>query len=91
VHFAELHFSDLDLTRSEGASAKIDRPALTAYYEARTNGRDAAIQIAENQNWRMVVRLIRAAARQPPCVSVRPAGRAFLEVKVLYTPGKGKC
>jgi hypothetical protein len=22
---------------------------------------------------------------------VRPAGRTFLEVKVLYTPGKGKC
>jgi hypothetical protein len=24
-------------------------------------------------------------------VVVRPAGRAYLEVKVLYTPGKGKC
>ena len=22
---------------------------------------------------------------------VRPAGRTYLEVKVLYTPGKGKC
>jgi len=22
---------------------------------------------------------------------VRPAGRTHLEVKVLYTPGKGKC
>jgi len=22
---------------------------------------------------------------------VRPAGRTLLEVKVLYTPGKGKC
>jgi len=22
---------------------------------------------------------------------VRPAGRAYLEVKVLYTPDKGKC
>jgi UrcA family protein len=90
VHFAEVHFSDLDLTRSEGASAlyerlhaaaksvcasldardvasqmrfkdcvqtaigsavvKIDRPVLTAYYKARMNGRDAAIQIAKNQN-----------------------------------------
>ena len=24
-------------------------------------------------------------------VFVRPAGRTHLEVKVLYTPGKGKC
>jgi hypothetical protein len=22
---------------------------------------------------------------------VRPAGRVYLEVQVLYTPGKGKC
>jgi hypothetical protein len=22
---------------------------------------------------------------------VRPAGRTYLEVEVLYTPGKGKC
>jgi len=26
----------------------------------------------------------------PPFL-VRPAGRSHLEVKVLYTPGKGKC
>ena len=90
VHFVEVHFSDLDLTRSEGAAAlhqrlygaaktvcasldardlasqmrfkdcvqtgvgsavaKIDRPVLTAYYKAHTNGRHAAIQIAKNQN-----------------------------------------
>jgi len=90
VHFVEVHFSDLDLTRSEGAAvlyerlaaaaksvcasldardlasqmrfkdcvqtgigsavAKIDRPAFTAYYKARTNGREATIQIAKNQN-----------------------------------------
>jgi len=25
------------------------------------------------------------------CSVVRPAGRTHLEVKVLYTPGKGKC
>ncbi len=25
------------------------------------------------------------------CDVVRPAGRTYLEVKVLYTPGKGKC
>jgi len=24
-------------------------------------------------------------------ICVRPAGRIHLEVKVLYTPGKGKC
>jgi len=30
--------------------------------------------------------------RVPPALSfVRPAGRTFLEVKVLYIPGKGKC
>jgi len=90
VHFVEVRFSDLDLTRSEGAAvlyqrlqaaaktacatldardlasqmrfrdcvqtgigsavAKIDRPVLTAYYKAHTNGRDATIQIAKNQN-----------------------------------------
>jgi UrcA family protein len=90
VHFVEVRFSDLDLTRSEGAAvlyerlhaaaktacasldardlasqmrfkdcvqtgvgsavAKIDRPVLTAYYKAHTNGRHAAIQIAKNQN-----------------------------------------
>ena len=27
----------------------------------------------------------------PAVFSVRPAGRTYLEVKVLYTPGKGKC
>jgi hypothetical protein len=27
----------------------------------------------------------------PLCRFVRPAGRIHLEVKVLYTPGKGKC
>jgi hypothetical protein len=26
-----------------------------------------------------------------PFLLVRPAGRTHLEVKVLYTPGKGKC
>jgi|SRR6516162_3671010 UrcA family protein len=90
VHFVAVRFSDLDLTRSEGAAvlyqrlqaaaktvcasldardlasqmrfrdcvqtgigsavAKIDRPVLTAYYKAHTNGRDATIQIAKNQN-----------------------------------------
>jgi len=90
VHFAEVHFSDLDLTRSEGVSvlyerlhaaatsvcasldardlasqmrfkdcvqtaigsavAKIDRPVLTAYYKTQTDGRNATIQIAKNQN-----------------------------------------
>jgi UrcA family protein len=90
VHFVEVRYSDLDLTRSEGAAAlyqrlqaaaksvcasldardlasqmrfrdcvqtgigsavaKIDRPVLTAYYKAHTNGRDATIQIAKNQN-----------------------------------------
>jgi hypothetical protein len=28
---------------------------------------------------------------RPLLLGVRPAGRTFLEVKVLYTPGKGKC
>ena len=32
------------------AVVKVDRPALTAFYKARTNGRNAAIQIAKNQN-----------------------------------------
>jgi UrcA family protein len=90
VHFIDVHFADLDLTRSQGAAAlyqrleaaaktvcasldardldsqmrfkgcvetaigsavgKVDRPALTAYYKARTGGRNAAIQIAKNQN-----------------------------------------
>ena len=89
VHFIDVHFADLDLTRSEAvvvlyqrlqaaaktvcasldardlasqmsfkgcvetaigsAVAKVDRPALTAYHKARTNGRNAAIQIAKNQ------------------------------------------
>ena len=30
-------------------------------------------------------------ARKGPFLLVRPAGRTYLEVKVLYTPGKGKC
>jgi UrcA family protein len=82
-----VHFADLDLSRSEGASvlyrrlkgaaetvcapfddrdlarhmrfqacvenaistavAKVDRPALTAYYENKTNGRNTIIQIAQ--------------------------------------------
>jgi UrcA family protein len=82
-----VHFADLDLSRSEGATvlyqrlkgaaeavcaplddsnlsrhmsfkacvqtaistavAKVDQRALTAYYEAKTNGRNAAIQIAQ--------------------------------------------
>jgi UrcA family protein len=90
VHFIDVHFADLDLTRTEGAAvlyqriegaaktvcasldardltskkhfrecvetaigsavAKVDRPVLTAYYEARANGRNATIQIAKNQN-----------------------------------------
>ena len=32
------------------AVAKVDRPALTAYYEEKTNGRKPAIQIAQNQD-----------------------------------------
>lgn len=90
VHFVEVHYSDLDLTRSEGAAvlyerlhaaakgvcasldardlasqmrfkdcvqtaigsavAKVDRPVLTAYHNARMNSRNATIQIAKNQN-----------------------------------------
>jgi UrcA family protein len=90
VHFIDVHFADLDLTRSQGAVvlyqrleaaartvcasldardlasqvrfkgcvetaigsavAKVDRPLLTAYYKARTTGRNAAIQIAKSQN-----------------------------------------
>jgi len=82
-----VHFADLDLSRSEGATvlyqrlkdaaetvcaplderdlaryfsfnacvenaistavAKVNRPALTAYYEAKTSGRKATIQIAQ--------------------------------------------
>src|SRR5258707_11835126 len=30
-------------------------------------------------------------SNDPRLLDVRPAGRTFLEVKVLYTPGKGKC
>ena len=30
-------------------------------------------------------------ALAPGFLLVRPAGRTYLEVKVLYTPGKGKC
>jgi UrcA family protein len=90
VHFVDVHFADLDLTRSEGATmlyqrlagaartvcasldardvasqmrfkgcvetaigsavAKVDRPILTAYYKEHTSNRNAAIQIAKNQN-----------------------------------------
>ena len=32
------------------AVAKIDQSVLTAYYKAHTNGRNAAIEIAKNQN-----------------------------------------
>ena len=32
------------------AVAKLDRPALTAYYEAKTNPRKAMIQIAQQSN-----------------------------------------
>ena len=82
-----VHFADLDLMRSDGATvlyqrlkdagetvcapldarelarhmsfkacvqsaigtavAKVDRPELTAYYERKTNGRNATIQIAQ--------------------------------------------
>jgi UrcA family protein len=88
VHFIDVHFADLDLTRSEGAAvlyqrlqaaaksvcasldardlasqmrfrgcvetavgsavAKVDRPALTAYYRAQFKGRNATFQIAQN-------------------------------------------
>jgi len=35
--------------RALGAAvAKVDRPALTAYYRARFNGRNAPVQIAQN-------------------------------------------
>jgi UrcA family protein len=88
VHFIDVHFADLDLTRSDGAAvlyhrlkaaaetvcasldsrdlasqmrfkgcvetaigsavAKVDRPALTAYYRAQFKGRNATFQIAQN-------------------------------------------
>ncbi len=87
VPFKVVHFADLDLSRSEGATvlyrrlkgaaetvcaplddrdlarhmrfkacvqnaistavAKVDQPALTAYYETKTYGRNATIQIAQ--------------------------------------------
>ena len=68
VHFVDVHFADLDLTRSEGAAvlyqrlkgcvetaigsavAQVARPILTAYYKEHTDNRNAAIQIAKNQN-----------------------------------------
>jgi len=31
-----------------------------------------------------------AQKRASPLILVRPAGRTYLEVKVLYSPGKGK-
>ena len=34
---------------------------------------------------------ITGTAKAVPFFLVRPAGRTHLEVKVLYTPGKGKC
>ena len=88
VHLFNVHFADLDLTRSEGAAvlyqrleaaaksvcssldardlasqmrsrgcvqtaigsavAKVDQPALTAYYRAQFKGRNATFQIAQN-------------------------------------------
>jgi hypothetical protein len=32
------------------AVAKVNQPTLTAYYAAKTSGRNAAIQVAQNQN-----------------------------------------
>ena len=88
VHFIDVHFADLDLTRRDGAAvlyhrleaaaktvcasldsrdlasqmrlkgcvetaigsavAKVDRPALTAYYRAQFKDRNATFQIAQN-------------------------------------------
>jgi hypothetical protein len=47
---SQMRFKDCVQTGIGSAVAKIDRPVLTAYYKARTNGRDATIQIAKNQN-----------------------------------------
>jgi hypothetical protein len=33
----------------------------------------------------------RSLKKRTPFFRVRPAGRTFLEVKVLYTPDTGKC
>ncbi len=35
--------------------------------------------------------IVESRASPPGFFVVRPAGRTHLEVKVLYTPGKGKC
>jgi UrcA family protein len=47
---SQMRFKGCVETAIGSAVAKVDRPALTAYYKARTNGRNATLQIAKNQN-----------------------------------------
>ena len=47
---SQMRFRDCVQTGIASAVAKIDRPVLTEYYKAHTNGRDATVQIAKNQN-----------------------------------------
>lgn len=43
-----MRFKSCVQTAISTAVAKVDQPALTAYYEAKTNGRNATFQIAQN-------------------------------------------
>ena len=47
---SQMRFRDCVQTGIGSAVAKIDRPVLTAYCKAHSNGRDITIQIAKNQN-----------------------------------------
>ena len=44
-----MRFKACLLSAISRAVAQVDRPALTAYYEAKTKGRGATVQIAQNQ------------------------------------------
>ena len=46
----QMRFKECVQIAIDSAVAKIDQSALTAYYKAHTNGRNATIEIARNQN-----------------------------------------
>jgi UrcA family protein len=47
---SQMRFKGCVETAIGSAVAKVDRPILTAHYKARTNDRNATMQIANNQN-----------------------------------------
>lgn len=47
---SQMRFRGCVQTAISSAIVKVDRPALTAYHKARTQGRSAVVQIAKAQN-----------------------------------------